>query len=224
MADTVNDNILLGYDSNGDGDMDDVDDKVIEYLTTANGQWPFSTWSVEIAGTNDLHWDVYAADNGSTSVPIGNCIIAMRDKNGDGDADDPGEVAAAYNQYTAHKYIAKTRSCGFMKGPHLSRDGDAHIGQSVDFVLSGTVDNIYVLELSLISHPGYLYPPYGLIEIIPPYQILDTGSIGAEGTSTYTLNVPDTSSIVGYHLYLQALEGDSYLYLVSNMVDTEILP
>jgi hypothetical protein len=223
MADTINDVILSGYDANGNDSLDDAGE-VIEYLTTANGFWPYAPWSLAVSGTNDLFWDVYCGDSGKSTIPIGDCIIAMRDKNSDGDAEDTDELIDVYNQDFSDYFIERARAIGFMKGPYLTRDGGAHIGKPVNFTLSGTVDNTYVMVFSLGTFAGYTFPPYGVIEILPPYLYIDSGTIGTEGTATYQMNVPNSGGIVGYHFYIQAVEGNDYLYLVSNTVDSEILP
>lgn len=221
MPDTAADRIWIGHDDNGNGHLDDPGE-VYQFLPN-NGTWPFLAWEVQQAGSNDLFWDFYCADAGKNLV-VGDCVLGMRDKDGNGDVTGSDELLDVYNQDVSPHVITKTRGVGFMKGPLLTRDGEAHVGQPVEFNLSGTTGNGYVMVLSLVTFGGYPYPPYGLVEILPGYLYVDIGAIGDEGTASYTLNVPGSAGIVGYYFYMQAVEGNDYLYLVSNMVDTQILP
>lgn len=223
VNDGVLDAIFFCKDLNSDGDVNDPQE-VIEYRNgkSHSSSCPYSAHGLAIAGENDLHWDVYVSEGGTTSIPIEDGLHGFRDKNGDMVADQPDEWLQVYNDLEGDIELSNPKGMTFMKGATHSRYGNAVIGGSVDFVVDGTAYNKVAFIIGATNVPGgHKIRYYGLIEVYPdiitPFYPLDD-----EGQITVTWDIDNDPGLIGLTIYTQALEGDDYYVNFTNSVTTTV--
>jgi hypothetical protein len=89
--------------------------------------------------------------------------------------------------------------------PTLGILGEANIGQTVRAHFDGPAGKSWTLAYSLARSNGQTVPGIAGEFFLSGYTVLNSGSVGADGTASWQTSIPNDPNLSGKTVYLQAV-------------------
>lgn len=208
VADHGNDLIYAGRDTDADNKITGTEGRIFHQGTSA-------TW-----------WEILMRDDGWLLVcedQTPDRLLAFKDLNNDGDADDQGERREIYSELISSTNLTQPRAAALMRAPILTmQQASVKLGGQVNLSILTPKRNEPTILMFALKPASVSFPPFGEVGLdLTTLQVFLSATSDAKAAISHTFTVPLDTNLVRTWPF-QAVAGDSWRPFLSNPVSLTV--